>query len=100
LHKEIKALKSVFDELNVSYERLEEAHKKLDKAHKKLENAYSSLINKQNEKEHVVTCDKCLTCDIIDKSFYRLSLLLPLTLLVAHPLLPHLIVMVLLVMPY
>jgi hypothetical protein len=28
------------------------------------------LLNEQNEK-HVVTCDKGLTCDIIDKSFYK-----------------------------
>jgi exonuclease VII small subunit len=78
LRKEIKALKQAFDELNASHERLEEAHEKLDKAHekldkthKKLENAHSSLINEQNEKEHV-TCDKGLTCDIIDESFYKL----------------------------
>jgi cell division septum initiation protein DivIVA len=71
LRKEIKALKQAFDELNVSHDRLEEAHEKLDKAHKKLEKAHSSLLNEQNEKEHVVTCDKGLTCDIIDESFYK-----------------------------
>jgi hypothetical protein len=38
---------------------------------KKLEKAHSSLFNEQNEKKHVVTCDKGLTCDIIDKSFYK-----------------------------
>jgi hypothetical protein len=48
----------------------------------------------KNEKEHVVTCDKGLTCDKVDES------LLPLTLFVAHPLLPHLVVMVSLVMPH
>ena len=50
---------------------LQEAHKKLGKAHKKLEKAHSSLLNEQNEKEHVVTCNKGLTCDIIDESFYK-----------------------------
>jgi hypothetical protein len=29
------------------------------------------LLNEQNEKKHVVTCDKNLTCDIIDESFYK-----------------------------
>ena len=67
LHKEIKALKQAFDELNASHERLEDAHEKLGKAHTKLENAHSSLLNEQN-KEHVATCDKGLTCDIIDES--------------------------------
>jgi hypothetical protein len=71
LRKELKALKQAFDELNVSHERLEEAHEKLSKADKKLEKAHSSLLNEQNEKEHVVTCDKGLTCDIIDESFYK-----------------------------
>jgi vacuolar-type H+-ATPase subunit I/STV1 len=71
LRKEIKALKKAFDELNASHERLEEAHKKLGKAHKKLEKAHSSLLNEQNKKEHVVTCDKGLTYDIINESFYK-----------------------------
>jgi hypothetical protein len=71
LRKEIKALKQAFDELNASYERLEEAHEKLGKAHKKLEKAHSSLLNEQNEKEHVITCDKGVTCDIIDELFYN-----------------------------
>jgi hypothetical protein len=71
LRKELKVLKQAFDELNASHERLEEAHEKLGKAHKKLEKAYSSLLNEQNEKEHVVTCNKGLTCDIIDESFYK-----------------------------
>jgi hypothetical protein len=71
LHKELKALKQAFDELNVSHERLEEVHEKLGKAHKKLEKAHSSLINEQNEKKHDVTCDKGLTCDIIDEYFHK-----------------------------
>jgi hypothetical protein len=66
-----RALKKAFDELNAFYESLEEAHEKLGKAHKKLKKAHSSLINEQNEKEHVVTCDKGLTCGIIDESFYK-----------------------------
>jgi ATP-dependent 26S proteasome regulatory subunit len=69
--KEIKTLKKSFDELNASHERLEKAHEKLGKVHKKLKKAHSSLLNKQNEKKYVVTCDKGLTCDIIDKSFYK-----------------------------
>ena len=32
---------------------------------------HSSLLNEQNEKEHIVTCDKGLTYDIIDESFYK-----------------------------
>jgi hypothetical protein len=71
LCKEIKALKQAFDELNASHKRLEEAHKKLGKAHKKVEKAHSSLLNEQNEKKCVETCDKGLTCDIIDESFYK-----------------------------
>jgi Fe-S-cluster formation regulator IscX/YfhJ len=71
LHKKIKALKQAFDELNASHERLEEAHEKLGKAHEKLEKAHSTLLNEQNEKKHVVTCDKGLTYDIIDESFYK-----------------------------
>jgi peptidoglycan hydrolase CwlO-like protein len=69
LHKELKALKQVFDELKASHESLKENHEELGKAHKKLEKAYSSLLNEQNEKEHVITCEKGLTCDIIDESF-------------------------------
>jgi hypothetical protein len=71
LRKELKALKQAFDELNASHERLEEAHEKLGKAHRKLEKAHSSLLNEENEKKHIVTCDKGLTCDIIDESFYQ-----------------------------
>ena len=70
MRKELKALKQAFDELNASYERLEKAHKKLGNAHKKLKKAHSTLLE-QNEKEHVVTCDIGLTCDIIDESFYK-----------------------------
>ena len=51
--------------------KLEEALEKLSKAQKKLKNAHSSLLDEKNEKEHVVTCDKGLTCDIIDESFYK-----------------------------
>jgi hypothetical protein len=71
LRKELKVLKQAFDELNASHEILEEAHEKLGKAHKKLEKAYSSLLDKQNKKDHVETCDKDLTCDIIDESFHK-----------------------------
>jgi hypothetical protein len=71
LHKELIAHKQAFDELNESHERLEEAHEKLGKADKKLDKAHSSLLNEQNEKGHVVTCDKGLTYDIIDESFYK-----------------------------
>ena len=71
LWKELKALKQAFDDLNASLERLEDAHEKLGKAHKKLEKAHFSLLDEQNVKEHVVTCDVGLTCDIIDESFYK-----------------------------
>ena len=67
----VGSVTQAFGELNASYERLEEAHEKLDKAHKKLEKAYSSLLDEQNEKEHVAKCDKGLTCNIIDESFYK-----------------------------
>jgi hypothetical protein len=77
LRKELKALKQAFDVLNESRERLEEAHEKLSKAHKKLEKAHSSLLNEQNKKEHVVTCDKDLTCDIIDESFHKSIIIAP-----------------------
>jgi hypothetical protein len=47
----------------------------------------------------IVTCDVGLTCDLIDEfSYIVILLLLPLTLLVALSLLPHLLVMVSLVM--
>jgi DNA repair exonuclease SbcCD ATPase subunit len=77
LQKELKALKQAFDELNASHERLEEAHEKLGKAYKKLKKALSSLLDEQNVKEHVVTCDVGLTCDIIDESFYKLIIVAP-----------------------
>jgi hypothetical protein len=77
LRKELKALKQAFDELNASCERLEEAHEKLSKAHKKLEKAHSSLLNEENEKKHVITCDKGLTCDLIDESFYKPIIVAP-----------------------
>ncbi|XP_066396166.1 uncharacterized protein [Miscanthus floridulus] len=93
LRKELRALKQTFNELNASHERLEEAHEKLGKAHKNLEKAHSTLLE-QNEKEHVVSCDVGLACDIIDNLSTSILLLLPLTLLVALPLLPHLVVMV------
>jgi hypothetical protein len=38
---------------------------------KKLKKPHSSLLSEQNEKEHVVTCDKGLTCNIIGESFYK-----------------------------
>jgi len=54
-----------------------EAHEKLQKAHTKLEEAHSSLIA-QNEKEQIQTCDKGLTCNIIDESFYK-PIVVPIT---------------------
>jgi hypothetical protein len=77
LRKELKALKQTFDELNASQKSLKEDHEKLGKAHKKLKKVHSSLLNEQNEKEHVVTCDKGLTCDIIDESFYKPIIVAP-----------------------
>ena len=77
LHKDLKALKQAFDELNASHERLEKAHEKLGKSHKKLEKAHSSLLNEQSVKEHVETCDVGLTCDIIDESFYKPIIVAP-----------------------
>jgi uncharacterized coiled-coil DUF342 family protein len=100
LRKEIKSLKQAFDELNASHERLEEAHKKLGKAHKKLEKAYSSLLNEQNEKEHVVTCDKGLTYDIIDESFYKPIIVASTNPSYSTSTLPHLVVMASLAMPH
>jgi hypothetical protein len=77
LRKELKVLKQAFDELNASHERLEEAHEKLGNAHKKFEKAHSSLLDVKNVKEHVVTCDVGLTCDIIDESFYKPIIVAP-----------------------
>ena len=76
LCKELKARKKAFDELNASHERLEEAHEKLGKAHKKLKKVHSTLVE-QNDMEHVVTCDKGLTCNIIDESFYKPIIVAP-----------------------
>ena len=100
LRKELKTLKQAFDELNASYERLEEAHEKLGKAHKKLEEAHSTLLNEQNERKHVETCNVGLICDLIDESFYKPIIVAPTNLLIAHSLLPYLVVMVSLVMPH
>ena len=77
LRKELKALKQAFDELNASHERLEEAYENLGKAQKKLEKAHSSVLGEQNVKEHAVTCDVGLTCDIIDESFYKPIIVTP-----------------------
>jgi hypothetical protein len=76
LRKKVKFLEQSFDELNAPHERLIEAHEKLGKAHSKLEKAHSSLIEQvkkeEAKKEQVnVSCDVRLTCDIIDKSFYK-----------------------------
>ena len=38
---------------------------------------HSSLLDEQNVKEHVVTCDVGLTCDIIDESFYKPIIVVP-----------------------
>ena len=46
------------------------------KDHTKLEKAHSTLLE-QNEKEHVVTCDKDLICDIINESFYKPIIIAP-----------------------
>ena len=78
MRMELKALKQAFDEFNASHKSLKEDHEVIGKAHKKLEKAHSSLLNEQNEKEHVVTCDKGLTCDIIDELFYK-SIIVALT---------------------
>jgi hypothetical protein len=77
LTKELKAIRKAFDELNASHESLKEDHEELSKAHEKLKKAHSSLLNEQNEKKHVVTCDKGLTYDIIDESFYKPIIVAP-----------------------
>ena len=76
MRMELKALKQAFDELNASHESLKEDHEELGKAHKKVKKAHSTLLE-QNEKEHAVTCDKGLTCDIIDESFYKPIIVAP-----------------------
>ena len=53
-----------------------EAHEKLGKTHSKLEKAHSSLIEQVKKEEAkkeqvIVSYDVGLTCDIIDKSFYK-----------------------------
>ena len=77
MHKELKAIKQAFDELNAFDEWLEEAHEKLGKAHKKLEKAHSSLLDEQNKKKHVETCNVGLTCDLIDESLYKPIIVAP-----------------------
>jgi hypothetical protein len=71
LTKEVIALRKALGELQASHESLKENHEELCKAHKKLEKAHSSLLDEQNKKKHVSTCDKGLTCDVIDESFYK-----------------------------
>jgi hypothetical protein len=51
---------------------------------------HSNLLNEQNKKEHVVTYDKGLTCDIIDELFYKPIIVAPTNPFLAHPLSPHL----------
>ena len=75
--------------------RLIEAHEKLDKAHPKLEKAHSSLIEQVKKEEAkkeqvIVSCDVGLTMILLMNLFISPLLLLPLTLLVALPLLLHL----------
>ena len=81
LNKKVKFLEQSLDELNATHERLMEAHEKLGKAHSKLEKAHSSLIEQVKEeakKEQViVSCDVGLTCDLIDKSFYKPIIVAP-----------------------
>ena len=49
----------------------------LSRLTRNFEKAHSSLLNEQSEKEHVVTCDKGLTFDIIDESFNKPILVAP-----------------------
>jgi hypothetical protein len=77
LRKNNKALDQSFEELKASHERLMEAHENLKEAHTKLDKAHSYLVT-QNEKEQIQTCDKGLTCDIIDESFYK-PIVVPIT---------------------
>ena len=100
LRKKVKSFKQSFDEINASHESLMENHEELGKDHTKLEKAHSSLLEEAKKEEVIVTCDVGLTCDILDEYFYKPLLLLLLTLLVALPLLPHLRVVVLLVLPH
>jgi predicted nuclease with TOPRIM domain len=77
LRKNNKALDQSFEELKAFDERLMEAHENLKEAHTKLDKAHSYLVT-QNEKEQIQTCDKGLTCDIIDESFYK-PIVVPIT---------------------
>jgi prefoldin subunit 5 len=97
LCKKHDALEQSFDELNATHERLMKAHEKLEKAHTKLEKAHSTLLNQ--DKEIVVTCDVGSTLIYLMNLSLSRSLLLPLTIHVAHPLLLHL-VMVSIMMPH
>jgi exonuclease VII small subunit len=99
LRKKHDALEQSFDEFNTTHERLKEAHEKLGKAHTKLEKAHSTLFS-QDKKQVVVTCDVAQLVIYLMNLSLNLSLLFPLTLLVAHLLLPHPLVMVSLVMPH
>jgi SMC interacting uncharacterized protein involved in chromosome segregation len=88
LRKKVKSLEQSFDELNATHERLMKAHDKLGKAHSTL---LEQVKKEKAKKEQViVSCDVGLTCDILDESFYKPILLLPLTFLVALSLLLHL----------
>jgi ERCC4-related helicase len=76
LWKELKALKRSFDELNVSHESLREDNEELGNAHTKLERAHCSLLQQVKKEEAkkeqvIVSCDVRLTCDILNKSFYK-----------------------------
>ena len=95
LCKKIKSLEQSFDELNASDESLREDHEMLGKAHSKLEMSHSSLLKQVKDevakKEQViVSCDVGLTYYILDESFYKTIVVVPLTPLVAPPLLLHL----------
>ena len=49
---------------------------RLTRSLKRLTIGVVALLDEQNE-EHVVTCDKGLTCDIIDESFYNSIIVAP-----------------------
>jgi predicted nuclease with TOPRIM domain len=105
LRKELKAHKQSLGELQASHECLKEDHEELGLAHTKLEKAHSSLLEQvkkeETNKEQVITsCDVGLTYDIVDESFYKPIVVAFTTLLIALPLLPHLVVKVSLVMPH
>ena len=57
-------------------------------------------MEEAKKEQVIVSCDVGLTYDIIDESFYKPIVVLPLTLLVALPLLLHLLVTVSLVMAH